>query len=378
MPNRHRLQIHLLTGLALLTMATLPAEESLLFDGLWEYHRDHGEAFGSRADGLRYGWTEPREAGNAQNVGAPSEKYDTHVAMPAGAQWEIEVPDGTYRVLVVAGDPVDQQAHLHVLVEGQVAIDQRVSGAKFWHSGHIEVTVEDGRLTLTGGESARNTHLLYLQVYSPMYGHYPEPTLAELPLRINCGGPAVDGFRADQKWTENADFGFIPIDEDGEHRWRHDTPEQAVYGAWRTVDFRSVPAEVEDIPGTELDAVHRTMICQLGSKKDKPGPGFRYQVRLPKGTYALTVLVTNMSDKRPSWTDCDLHVEDKVVPIRPGELTSRLYEAASVRIEGIVVDDGIMDITPYFVGWHYSWGATISGLIIEAADGQADDAVGGG
>ncbi|MFP4140259.1 MAG: hypothetical protein ACLFVY_06805 [Phycisphaerae bacterium] len=374
------------SAVALLALAGQPREEtsaeqknagspgeSVLFDGDWEYHEDTGETFGKRGDGLEYGWAEEAKAGNADTPDAPGEKYDTYVAMPAGATWEIALPNGTYKVIVVAGDPENQDAHLHVLVEGVTALNQAVKGRKYWQAGHVKVTVDDGRLTLTGGKNARNNHLLNLHVYSPMYGHYPEPTQAKLPLKINCGGGVVDGWKADQKWTENADFGFIPITEEGKHRWRHDTPKQAVYGAWRTMDHHVVPAKVKDIPGTELDAIHRTMISQRGAKKGKPGPGFTYKVRLPKGKYDVTVLVTNMKEKRQNWTDFDLHVEDKVLPVRPGKMTDELYEAASATIRGVEVTDGIMNITPYFVGWGYSWGASISGLIIEEASESTGD-----
>jgi hypothetical protein len=51
-------------------------------------------------------------------------------------------------------------------------------------------------------------------------------------------------------------------------------------------------------------------------------------------------------------------------------MTDELYEAASATIRGVEVTDGIMNITPYFVGWRYSWGASISGLIIKKATGE--------
>jgi hypothetical protein len=371
------------TAVALLALAGQPAAEestdqqnagspgeSVLLDGDWEYHEDSGKTFGKREDGLEYGWTKETKAHNADTPDAPGEKYDTCVAMPAGATWEMALPNGTYKVIVVAGDPKNKDAHLHVMVEGKTALNQSVKGRKYWQAGHVKVTVKDGRLTLTAGKDARNNHLLYLHVYSPMYGHYPKPTQATLPLKINCGGGAIKDWKADQKWTKNADFGFIPITEEGKHRWRHDTPEQAVYGAWRTMDHRRVPTSVKDIPGTELDAIHRTMICQRKGKKNKPGPGFMYKVRLPEGKYDVTVLVTNMKEKRQGWTDCDLHIEDRVLRVRPGKMTDELYEAASATIRGVEVTDGIMNITPYFVGWRYSWGASISGLIIEKATGE--------
>ncbi len=349
------------------------SNESILFDGLWEYEEDGGGAFGKKENGFEYGWETGRNAQNAESEFSPSEKYDTYVAMPAGAKWEMTVPDGIYKVLVVAGDPVSRDADLRVTVEGMPALNEDVRGRKFWATGRATVEVTDGRLTIEGGAGARNNNLLYLHVYSAMYGYYPSPKYAELPLRINCGGGAFPelGWKADQKWMENSDFGFIAQNEDGAEEWKHDTEGEKIYCANRMIDYREVPESVTDIPGTGLDEIHRTLISQRGGKKDEVGPGFAYKVRLPEGSYDVTFYVTALNDSRDNWEQFDMHVEDKVLSLNVWDLTGQLHGGAKVTLEDVEVTDGIMNIVPVHTGWGYSWGASIAGIEINGGETAA-------
>src|SRR3954471_11150160 len=70
---------------------------------------DVGNQFGDRGNGFSYGWdhTNTRYA-RLRTGAAPGPEYLSHQDMyrsGAGKRWELAVPNGTYRVHVVAGDP---------------------------------------------------------------------------------------------------------------------------------------------------------------------------------------------------------------------------------------------------------------------------------
>src|SRR5207249_276764 len=79
--------------------------------GFSGYLADRGAAFGARGNGFSYGWNANNSA-NAINRNLPNsrdERYDTLNQMQSSSNpnafWEIAVPNGTYTVRLVAGDP---------------------------------------------------------------------------------------------------------------------------------------------------------------------------------------------------------------------------------------------------------------------------------
>src|SRR5262249_59024939 len=75
------------------------------------YFQDVGLAYGVHGGGLIYGWNQDNTA-NARNRNAPNspdELHDSlnHLQKPnnPNASWEIAVPNGTYSVHLISGDP---------------------------------------------------------------------------------------------------------------------------------------------------------------------------------------------------------------------------------------------------------------------------------
>src|SRR3954468_22802021 len=73
------------------------------------YVADTGATYANRGNGFSYGWkASPASASRDRNNSAsPDQRYDTliHTQMYGNRTWELSVPNGTYAVHLVAGDP---------------------------------------------------------------------------------------------------------------------------------------------------------------------------------------------------------------------------------------------------------------------------------
>jgi len=133
------------------------------------YLADSGAAFGSRGNGYSYGWnavtneTRDRDASNS-----PDQRYDTldHMqkASNPDARWEIAVPNGTYRVHVVSGDPSYYDSSFRIAAEGTVVVNGAPSSTNRWVEGTVDVTVSDGRLTLSNASGAVNNKVCFVEI----------------------------------------------------------------------------------------------------------------------------------------------------------------------------------------------------------------------
>jgi hypothetical protein len=112
------------------------------------YLIDNGLAFGDRGNGLQYGWNANNTA-NARRRGVnPDVKSDTLIHMQRNGTftWEYALANGTYDVLVAAGDPSFTDSIHSFSVEGVAVTD--FDGMTNYNSYSVRVTVSDGRLTL--------------------------------------------------------------------------------------------------------------------------------------------------------------------------------------------------------------------------------------
>ncbi len=143
------------------------------------YLQDIGELFGDRTNGYFYGWSTPagtnitvdaRLRGDARS---PDLRYDTFNHMQKGfttpgainAVWEIEIPNGLYRVRAVSGDVTATDSLFQQSIEGSLtAIYAPIAGA-WWSNFTNTVYVADGRLTITPGTVATNDKLNFVDIY---------------------------------------------------------------------------------------------------------------------------------------------------------------------------------------------------------------------
>jgi glucose/arabinose dehydrogenase len=131
------------------------------------YVPDSGDVFGSRGNGLFFGWN-MNETDVCRDRGVQANQLlDTLCHFHAGAVWEIAVPYGRYNVLANVGDPSFASTYT-LNVEGvnyfnavPLAINQFASSTK-------SVLVTDGRITVNQGSAAEKaTRIDYLEVSRP-------------------------------------------------------------------------------------------------------------------------------------------------------------------------------------------------------------------
>ena len=132
------------------------------------YLADSGEIFGAR-NGQTYGWNAANStARDRDSVRSPDQRYDTlvHMQKPGNprATWELAVPNGTYAVKVVVGDPIHADSRYRIRAEGVLAVWGTPTSRTRWFEGNVTVAVTDGRLTLSSAPGATNNKLCFVEV----------------------------------------------------------------------------------------------------------------------------------------------------------------------------------------------------------------------
>lgn len=130
------------------------------------YLPDIGMVFGNRGNGYNYGWDQDLQ-GQARDRGTsgspPDDRYRTlnqlgnTANLAATRFWEIELPNGTYNVHLVAGDGSAVDSVYNLAVEGSVIIASNTPTAQVhWFEGTNDIVVADGRLTITAAGGINN------------------------------------------------------------------------------------------------------------------------------------------------------------------------------------------------------------------------------
>lgn len=133
------------------------------------YVADSGAVFGARGNGLSYGWNlvtnETRDRNSALSA---DQRFDTlnHMQRSTNpnARWEIAVPNGTYRVRIVAGDAAFFNSTFRIAAESTLVVSGTPTSASRWIDATANVTVSDGRLTLTNAAGAVNNKLCFIDI----------------------------------------------------------------------------------------------------------------------------------------------------------------------------------------------------------------------
>lgn len=162
-------------------------------DGPVEFTRaDFGRPFALRGNALTYGWSRDLEAdgdiiernsqrdiiglrfGGRIGNGPPDEdqnvdeRFDSFARVDAGDEWSIQVPNGTYAVALVSGDPqfaggAGSQRHVWT-VNDQPTMDADPLADYPWGEGITYVEVTDGLITLRADEKGLNNSLSWVRV----------------------------------------------------------------------------------------------------------------------------------------------------------------------------------------------------------------------
>jgi hypothetical protein len=134
------------------------------------YRFDNGEVYGSRGLGYYYGWDQDNTANmfDRDSSASFSERYDAGAFMssPTGEAryWHIKVPNGTYNVRVVSGDPASTLGTYSIDVEGKHVIRGQPDQFSYWFDGTTTVNVTDGDIMVTNGFGSNRTRLNFVEV----------------------------------------------------------------------------------------------------------------------------------------------------------------------------------------------------------------------
>src|SRR5207244_779141 len=135
------------------------------------YWVDSGQVYGNRGNGFTYGWDTSNTSFTRDRNSSLSadQRYDTlnHMQKAGGARvWEIAVPNGTYQVYAVAGDPDNYDSVFRINVEGVLTVSGTPTSSTRWFSGTRTVTVSDGRLSVSNATGGCNTKICFIEITS--------------------------------------------------------------------------------------------------------------------------------------------------------------------------------------------------------------------
>jgi len=162
------------------------------------YLVDGGAVFGSRGNGYSYGWNIDNTSfvRDRNSSRSPDQRYDTlnHLQKAGGARtWEITVPNGTYNVFAVAGDPDYIDSVFRLNVEGVLTVSGTPTSATHWFSGSNSVTVSDGRLTVSNGTGGSNNKICFIEISSASGGTFAAAASSEGPITLRLIQRDVNG-----------------------------------------------------------------------------------------------------------------------------------------------------------------------------------------
>ena len=144
--------------------------------------KDIGSTYGSR-NGLTYGWNTSNTSAARQRgvLGGSVANRDTltHTQLYGSRTWEIAVPNGTYSVLLAAGDPSYTDSNYRFNAEGTLVLSGVPTSSNRFIDQVSTVTVTDGRLTISNASGSRNNKLAYIQINQ--LGSTPTPTPTPTP-----------------------------------------------------------------------------------------------------------------------------------------------------------------------------------------------------
>jgi RHS repeat-associated protein len=163
--------------------------------------RDGGALFAKRTNGLSYGWEKVPGTPIVRHS-FPIPQFATCIPL-GSASWMIDLPNGTYPVVIVCGDADSRQQTNTISVNGAVQTDpdpyDRSEDPGYLRGDFdgyaVSVTVTDGKLTVNAAAGAVNPKICFIEI-----GHIgsvvDQTTLDRLALKIQSatdrtGGPVA-------------------------------------------------------------------------------------------------------------------------------------------------------------------------------------------
>lgn len=133
-----------------------------------DYLTDFGSVYGARENGLTYGWSADNTDTMRDRFRLSDQRYDTlaHMQLNGDVFWEIELPNGTYSVKMVVGDPAYYDSRIHILAEAVTVVSATSTSTTRQFSGEADITVTDGKLTISNASDADNNKICFIEITS--------------------------------------------------------------------------------------------------------------------------------------------------------------------------------------------------------------------
>ena len=164
------------------------------------YFADTGSVYGSRGNGLSYGWNVSHSAGMLDQKDSWDRRKATLCRMQSGGVWEIAVPNGTYNVTVGIGDGSYSSTYT-INVEGVSYWSAQGLGAGQYVNKMKTVVVSDGTVTIDQASAGSGaTRLDYVLIAAA--GAAPAAPSALLAMPTSANGSSVNLIWADNSSTE--------------------------------------------------------------------------------------------------------------------------------------------------------------------------------
>jgi hypothetical protein len=173
------------------------------------YWVDAGSSFADRGNGYGYGWssnntTNTRDR-NASN--SPDQRFDTFAFMQRNAarRWEVAVPNGNYKVTIVAGDATATNSIYKLSAEGVLLVDGVPTSATRWFTGTATVQVTDGRLTIDNAPGSSNNKICFIEIVPSTAQATPQNILTSTLAAQTNFSVAMDKQGARLDWSLASD-----------------------------------------------------------------------------------------------------------------------------------------------------------------------------
>jgi fibronectin type 3 domain-containing protein len=128
------------------------------------YSPDYGDVFGTRSNGMQYGWNSDHTELDRDRGINSNQLLDTLVHMKVGANWQIAVANGKYEVKVTVGDARYTTPHT-INVNGVNYWNNVTTAANTFLNKTMTITVTNGRITIDNGASALHaTRINYVEL----------------------------------------------------------------------------------------------------------------------------------------------------------------------------------------------------------------------
>jgi hypothetical protein len=168
------------------------------------YTADTGAAYGAHG-GLTEGWlangtptNNSAQARDRDSAISPDLLHDNliHLQKPANpnAAWQIAVPNGTYEVHILTGDPTATDSVYSLNADGVNVVTATPNSLNLWADGTRTITVTNGLITVTSGTGASNNKIDAIDIL---------PVTAAAPAFANFAGASGLAFNGSAKVNGN-------------------------------------------------------------------------------------------------------------------------------------------------------------------------------